>query len=446
MAGYIGLWISAGRVSAIHLQTGGKKMTIAGAFAADYSGNEELAAALGKCATRFADAAAEWTVGLPMAEFSFRQLTFPFKGRSQIAAALGFELEAALPFAAEEMATTFVITETKGQQSTVLACAIRKERLAHYRALLQKAGISARSIAPETTALLYFHRGVILLSLNAEPASTIIASAEGDMLHLCGVTANGHIDFHAAEPNEKELRRFAAAFPAAPEKYFIGGTQAGLLGHQPGQDLWKRRIETVIDGDTPDRLMIPIGLAVLGTASGDELSFAGGARRKMKFANDWRIAAAAGAAALVLLLGFLVFRNHLKERTLAMINNQAKTVFAAALPGAKVVKPVFQLEQRLTKLEGKMRRAGLGNSGRNDLIWTLKRMSEALPEGLIVEMDEIIYEEGNVTVAGRTDRLESVTRIKELFSITTPFKGAELLESKATPDGRKVTFKLRMPL
>lgn len=446
MAGYIGLWISSGRVAAVHLQTGGKKMAVAGAFAAEYSNDDSLAAALGKCAAHFADAAAEWTVGLPMAEFSFRQLVFPFKGRSQVVAALGFELEAALPFAAEEMATAFVITETKGQQSSVLACAIRKERLAHYRALLQKAGIAARGITPETTALLYFYRSVILLSLNAEPASTIIASAQGDMLHLCGVAANGHIDFHAAEPNENELRRFAAAFPAEPEKYFIGGTHAALLGHQPEQDLWKRRIETVIDGEAPERLMIPIGLAVLGTANGDELSFPGGARPKLKIATDWRIAATAGAAALILLLGFLVFRNYQKERTLTMINDQAKTVFAAALPGAKAVKPVFQLEQRLAKLENKMRRAGLGSNGRNDLIWTLKRMSEALPEGLIVEMDEIIYEEGNVTVTGRTDRLESVTRIKELFSITTPFKGAELLESKTAPDGRKVTFKLRMPL
>lgn len=446
MAGQIGLWISAGRVSAVHLDTSAKKLTIAGTFAAEYAGNEALAAALAKCATQFADAAAEWTVGLPMAEFSFRHLVFPFKGRSQIEAALTFELEAALPFAVEEMAATFVITETKDQQSSVLACAISKERLAHYRALLQKAGIATRSIVPETTALLYFHRGVILLSLNAEPASTIIASVEGDMLHLCGVTASGYIDFHGAEPNEKELQRFAAAFHAEPHKFFIGGPHAELLGHQPEQDLWKRRIETVIDGHSPERLMIPIGLAILATASGEELSFEGGARRKMKFANDWRVAAAASAAALVLLLGFLVFRNYLKERTLTMINNQAKTVFAAALPGSKAVKPVFQLEQRLTKLEGKMRRAGLSGNGRNDFIWTLKRMSEALPEGLIVEMDEIVYEEESVSVTGRTDRLESVTRIKELFSITTPFKGAELIESKTAPDGHKVTFKLRMTL
>ncbi len=446
MAGYIGLWISTGRVNAVHLQTGGKKMTVAGTFTAAYSGNESLTAVLGECAARFADTAAEWTVGLPMAEFSFRQLVFPFKGRGQIAAALQFELEAALPFAAEEMASSFVIMDTEGQQSSVLACAIRKDRLAHYRALLQKVGITPRSIAPDATALLYFHRGVILPSLSVEPASAVVASADENMLYLCRAAANGHIDFHTAEPNEMELRRFTAAFPAVPEQYFIGGTRAELPGRPPEQNLWKRRIETVIEGDAPERLMIPIGLAVLGTASGDELTFPGGARRKMKFADDWRIAAVAGAAALILLLGFLVFRNYLKERTLTMLNDQAKTVFAAALPGAKAVKPVFQLEQRLAKLENKMKRAGLSGNGRNDLIWSLKRMSEALPEGLIVEMDEIIYEEESVTVTGRTDRLESVTRLKELFSITTPFKKAELVESKAAPDGRKVTFKLRMPL
>lgn len=446
MAGYIGLWISTARVSAVHLQTSGKKISVAGVFSAKYAGDEALVAALGACAARFANDAAEWTIGLPITEFSFRQLDFPFKGRGQIEAAIGFELEAALPFAAEEMAESFITMKTDGQQSSVLACAIRKERLSHYRALLQNAGIAARTIVPDTTALLYFYRSVILPSLSIEPASAIIASAESDMLHLCGVTANGHIDFHGAEPNENEIRRFTAAFPAEPEKYFIGGARADLLQHPPEQDIWKRRIETVIDGETPERLMIPIGLAVLGTSGGSDLSFTGGARVNMKFANDWRVAAAAGALALVLSLGFLVFRNHLKERTLTTISNQTKTVFSTAIPGAKAVKPVFQLEQQLKKLESKMRHAGLGGGGRNDLIWTLKRMSETLPEGLIVEMDEIIYEEESVTVSGRTDRLESVTRLKELFSITTPFKGAEMLESKAAPDGRKVTFKLRMSL
>ncbi len=446
MAGYIGLWISAKRVSAVHLLNSGRKMTVAGVFTADYSNGETLAAALRESAAHFADAAAEWTVGLPMDEFSFRQLSFPFKGHGQIAAALGFEMEAALPFMGEEMAVSFVTLTTEGQQSSVLACAIRKERLAHYRAMLKNAGIEARRIAPDTSALLYFYRSVILPSAGAEPASALIAAADADVLRLCGAMANGFIDFHAAEPDEKELRRFAATLPAEPEKYYIGGERPELLGRWPEQDLWKRRIETVIGGEAADRLMIPIGLAALGSASGDELCFAGGARRKMKLANDWRIAAAAGAAAMVLLLGFLFFRNYLKERTLTMINNQAKSAFAAALPGTKAVKPVFQLEERLAKLETKMKRAGLAGNGRNDLIWILKRMSETLPEGMIVEMDEIIYEENSVVVTGRTDRLESAGRLKELFSITTPFKGAELLESKATPDGKKVTFKLRMPL
>ncbi|TBR20986.1 MAG: hypothetical protein EPO63_09145, partial [Candidatus Nitrosotenuis sp.] len=353
-----------------------------------------------------------------MSEFSFRQLSFPFKGHSQIAAAIGFEMEAALPFTGEEMAVSFVTMTTSGQQSSVLVCAIRKERLAHYRAVLKTAGIEARRIAPDTSALLYFYRSVILPSVGTEPASALVAAADADLLHLCGVTANGFIDFYAAKPDENEIRRFAATLPAEPEKYYIGGDRPERLGRWPEQDLWKRRIETVIGGEAADRLMIPIGLAALGSASGDGLSFEGGARRKMKFANDWRIAAATGTAALVLLLGFLFFRNYLKERTLTMINNQAKTVFTAALPGAKAVKPVFQLEERLAKLESKMKRAGLSGNGRNDLIWILKRMSETMPEGMIVEMDEIIYEENSVMVTGRTDRLESASRIKELFSIT----------------------------
>ncbi len=446
MAGYIGLWISDNRVSAVHLLNTARKMAIAGVFTAGYSNGDSLAAALRECAARFADTAAEWTVGLPMAEFSFRQLVFPFKGHSQIAAAISFEMEAALPFAGEEMAVSFIPMTADKQQSSVLACSIHKERLAHYRAILKNAGIEARSIAADTSALLYFYRSVILPSAGAEPATALIATADADRLHLCGVTTGGFIDFYAAEPDEKEIRRFAATLPAEPEKYYIGGERAELAGRAPEQDNWKRRIETVITGEAADRLMIPIGLAALGSNSGEALCFAGGARRKMKFANDWRIAAVAGAAALALFLGFLFFRNYLKERTLTKINDQAKLAFAAALPGTKAVKPVFQLEERLAKLETKMKRAGLAGNGRNDLIWILKRMSETIPEGMIVEMDEIIYEENNVVVMGRTDRLESVNRIKELFSITTPFKGAELMESKASPDGKKVTFKLRMPL
>jgi hypothetical protein len=166
----------------------------------------------------------------------------------------------------------------------------------------------------------------------------------------------------------------------------------------------------------------------------------------MKIGSSHRFAAVGAACFAVLAFGFLLYRNYALQNTYEALTGQIAAIYTTAVPGSRAVKPMLQMKQRLAIEEKKIRRAGLAGGGRIDLLWALKRLSETLPEGLALEVEEITYDEEGITLKGRTDKFESVTRIKELYSIADPFKNAEVTDSHASADGKKVSFKLRMQL
>lgn len=447
MGNHIGLHISRGAVFAARLETTGKKRTIADSFSHAFEDEEGLSNALRECATRFSGVNAEWAVGIPSDECSFRHLKFPFNGASRIRAALPFELESALPYSTDEIETSFLEMSSDNEGTAVLACAARHERLDYYRTILNNCGVRVGHILPDSAALAYFYRAAILPTLLQKPGSALIASVDDRALHLCFMGPNGFVDTFVAEPEEREATRFLATLEQPPEKIFIGGpSSGGFLTHMTSGDFWKRELSNSIEGEQPDMMMVPLGLALFLETGEEALSFPGVGGRRMNFGGSLRFAAIGALTCALLFTGFLFFRNLTKERALENINTQTKAAFNAALPGAKAVKPVFQLEQQMKRLENRLRRSGFSPGGRADFLWILKRLSETVPDNLPVEMDEIVYEETVITITGKTDKYESVTRLRELYSLASPFRGAEVLDSKTAPDGRRVGFKIRIQL
>ncbi|MBI5179348.1 MAG: hypothetical protein HZA04_08855 [Nitrospinae bacterium] len=444
MAIYGGLHISPRSVRAVLL--GGKKMEWVDSFAEPYHDMESLKAALAACAAKFAGHNAVWAVGIPLGEFSVRHLSFPFANRRAIAQALPFEMETFLPYPAAEMESCFMTVASSKEETKVLACAIRHERLTHYKELLNETGLAVTAILPDSAALLHFHRNILQKAARLEPAATVIAAVENGDMSLCFTDETGYCDLYAAPAEASELKRFAAAVGREAEKTFIGGEEKAGLMKDWGPEMWKRQVDAAL-GPAVDaaRLMVPVGLASAATAPGD-LAFHVSAGGKLRSVFSIRSAALGAACLLALSVGYPVLRNYVKQRTYDKINGEIKAIFTTAVPGAKPVKPMFQMKQKLAALEERMRRAGMGGGGRMDLLWVLKRMSESLPEGLTMEVDEIVYEEDGVTVSAKTDKFESVNRIKELYSIVSPFKAAEVTENKTSPDGKRVSFKLRMRL
>lgn len=445
MAQYAGLQISRNSLRAVRGEFGGDGWKITDVFSSAWSDAESLAGALKECSARFGPDA-RYAVGIPQTEASIRHVSFPFSGDRAIRAALPFEMETFLPYPAAETETTFIRLSSSKEETKTLAIAARKERLAFYKNALREAGMNVESAMPEAAALLHLYR---LVSAKDETGAVLLADAgEEDML-LCFADKDGFCDLHCTSAEAGEVPRFVSAVGREPSEVVVGGVNAEKIRADKygTAESWRRGLEAVFGPDCkPENLMTPLGLLAAAESRSRDALFLGDPRDRAGFPAGMRFAAFCTAVFVVLALGNLAYGYLAKKRQYELIRARSEEVFNAALPGKKSVKPTVQLKQKLDALDKKMRLAGLAGPGRVDLLWVLKRISETLPEGLPFEVEELLYEDDTVTLSGKTDKFESVTRIKELYSIVTPFKSCEVADSKATADGKKISFKLRMSL
>ncbi|MBI3793273.1 MAG: hypothetical protein HY280_00920 [Nitrospinae bacterium] len=442
-----GLHISRDAVRGVRVLHDGKEWQITDLYSSPWADGETLAAALRECREKFGPEV-EWAVGIPQADVSVRPVSFPFGGHGAITAAMPFEMETFLPYSANDMETCHITISSVKTETKTLGFAIRKERVQFYRNALKTAGITARSLSPEATALVHLLR---LARQNAESnglGATLLGEVVGDDLLLCLADKDGFCDVHSANADGSEVARFQAAVGMEPSDIFIGGDgfyKLAKIRHEQSPEFLAKLRLLFGENWKPENLMIPLGLAAMAAAKADEPTFVVDREGRGGVPSALRRAAIGAGICVLLVLGYLGYRHHAKQVYYDQLRQQSVKVFETALPGVKAVKPPFQLKQKIDSTEKKLRLAGLDGAGRMDLLWVLKRLSETVPEGLPVELGEITYERDNVTIAGKTDKFESVTRLKELYSIVTPFKSCEVVESTAVAD-KKISFKMRMGL
>jgi hypothetical protein len=193
--------------------------------------------------------------------------------------------------------------------------------------------------------------------------------------------------------------------------------------------------------------MIPLGLALRGAAGEKQgLNFSREEPLYGKLRAGFRFAAVGMALFLALSVGFLFYRNHVKAETLRETKAEIGRVFKAAIPSGRIVKPNFQLKQRLKELKAALEHAGIGQTGRRDLLWVLKSLSERLTSVRETKLEEIIYEERMVTIKGKTGDFKSVNRIRDILNSMPVFKSVEVADSRAFAETKKVSFKMRLEL
>lgn len=444
----IGLRLGRKRIEAAIMKAG-PKGELAEYHSYDCAGEEEMVSSLRELAERLAKTTGgmQWIVGLPTAEFSFRQLSFPFKNKRAIASAVPFELEGLIPYPSESFVSSYIQLPTSDEQTKLLACAIQRERLDFYNEILGKAGITPRVITPDVEAL-YFLYGRISSADSDQKPPALLVSADEEVMHLCYVGETGWLDYHCSEPSESELERLTDSFAEKPQTVYIGGTKELRTAAESQDNSWKYALRASIGGTVvPDRAMIPLGLAMRG-GSGKKhgFNFSEEAELFDKLRAGFKLTAAGLAILIILSFGFLFYRNNVKAEMLRQTKAEIGRVFKIALPSGRMVKPNFQLKQRLKELKASLKRAGIGDAGRLDLLWILKSLAERLPSVKGTILEEIIYDEQMVTIKGKAADFESVNRIRDLLSEIPAFKGVEVADSRSFGDTKKVSFKMRLEL
>jgi hypothetical protein len=444
MANQIGLHIRKERVDAVALKTTGESLSVIEYFSSRYESETELVEALSKCASRFEELNAFWNVGLPVEDYSFRHLAFPFKNRKAIGQALSFELENILPYSADEMEVSYM-TISSGEETKIIACAANKEKLEYYVGVLKNAGVSARVIMPDVAALLNFCRDIL-----KRGERVFLADVSDDRMLLCYAGDDGFADFHVAVKDGMELERFLAAFDLEPERKYIAGDGADreFLKGINDAGLWDADFPLSLGSPVPpEKMMIPLGLAARGNLSVREgLNFSKETGFYKKLLSGFDIHAVGAIFFFVLWITYIGYGNHVKNEKLIATKEQIKKVYTTALPGSRAVKPVFQLKQKVKEIEAKLKVAGLSGSERSDLLWLIYEMSRKIPASPEVTITGIDYDERGVTIAGKTENFEAVGGIRDALATLKSYKSVETGESSASADKGSVAFKIRMKL
>jgi hypothetical protein len=448
MVKYAGLNITARSIRGVLIEKDGKSIKAKETFSANWLDGETMKQALTDCVQKFGEEV-RWMVGIPHMNFSIRHLTFPFSARNAISAALAFEMESLLPYPASEMETSYLKMSSTKEETKLLAFAIRKEKLLFYRNALKEAGLHADFITSGAVALLHFNRFASGFRNESEPENALLGDIEGNSISLCFTGSDGFCDILETEANEKEIPRFLSAMGKEPSIIIIGGADSeGFAGSKYAlPDSWKEGMaEFIGEAEKPEGLIVPIGLAAMMEAGTEEPVLVADPERKLALPSSLRYTAIGAIACAVITFSYSIYSYYSKQNMFQELQEQSVKAFNVALPGVKVVKPTFQLEQRLDLLQQKLRLAGLAGTGRMDLLWILQRLSETIPNDVPMEIDELLYEGDGVTISGKSDKLESITKIKGILSTTQPFKDCEVLDSRASADGKKISFKMRLQL
>ncbi len=441
MAVYAGLQITPRQVKAAICVESGGKLEILDAITVEYADNAELADALSECRSRLEINSPTWCVGIPAEECSFRHLSFPFKRRKEIEAALGYELETLLPYAAANMETSAVILST-GEETKVLATAVLTEQMDYWREMLEKAGIYPRVLTVDAEGLRFFYSR--FLKANGE---ALLISADDSRLVACYSGGNGFMDFHVSSAASQTIRVFEAEYDT--ENRYLGGSDAGTLKSEYAYSTdWIENLGIKSEpAISPENLMIPIGLAIRGMKGiAEGMNFTPQADFTSLLASGNRLQIIGLAAIFFIWVGMMGYGNHLKQQELGLVKSGIKTVFIKTAPGSKPVKPVFQLKRKLADLQKKVESYGLADGKRRDLLVLLKMLSEKMPRKPKVIIDELNYDPRSVSLLGRTDSFEAVEKIKKLIAGTGLYQDVGVIESQSSADKKSVTFKIRMKI
>lgn len=442
---HIGVRIGRKRIEAVVIKNSGEP-ELSEHVSLEYTNDKPLVDVLREIAQNFDDLSARWSLSLPSHEFSFRRLSFPFKNRRAIASAVPFELEGLLPYSSDSFVSKHEIVATSDDSATVMACAIRKERLDFYTDAIREAGIDPIILTPDVEPLAYLYRRFLRPDGPARPA--LMVDVDDTTMLICYTGEAGQLDYYSAEPDERELENFMAGCDEKPETVCIGGSEPyriSLAGHD---ESWKTRLRNSFSGSIePERVVAPLALALLGS-SGEKpsLDFIKEAEFYGKLRDGFKFIAVSVALFMILSIGFLFYRHQNQNQTLRDTKAEIGRVYKTAIPKGRMVKPNFQLKQRLKSVKSGLERAGFGESGRKDLLWILKLLAERLQavQGAIIE--EIIYEEKFVTIKGKAGNFNSVNRIRDLLDDAPAFKSVEVADSRTFPDTKKVSFKMKLQL
>lgn len=448
----------------------------------------------------------KFVVSVPHRLMFTHRISLPFSNAQQVASTVPYELEGHIPVDLEEVVVDYhPIRDSgsgsgNGQATTVLAFAIRKEYLLHHLDELHKAGVDPVAFEPDVLALYNFSQQYLkdvegdlaLLDIGAGKTSICIVGEGNPRLirtvwmggrHLTQAVAGAlQISWEQAEEKKKGvvlradgtdgpisqavktaleplLKELATTFHVYEVEtgrsirhlYICGGASnlpglSSYLAGQLGQDLIQNPVEIPGGGS----YTVGIGLALkecLGQRA-SKVRFRSGefayGKEQAQARSRMVILGAVGIVLLLLAGGNLYLRYHLKEARYEGLRSQVRGLFQQTLPQVKVV--VNEVEQLKAAQKEIDKKVGFFGSGTVTTLDLLAELTLRMPQGVVIEVQELLIEQDSVRMEAETDSFEAVERFKAQLEGYPGFREVTISDAKTSADQSKVRFRINITL
>jgi len=404
----------------------------------------------------------EVSIALDPNSVALRVFDFPFASPKKIEEALPMQLEDALPFELENFTYDFELLSRGKGQNRALVALVEKARLENLLETSTAAGLEPTLVTTATSAVVRFIPGArvrgrwILVHAGNKKATAILAIDNKPL-------ANTTLEIDRGDPRGVAsklltlLRSQTEVEPESPEDVLKIVPAADDSWRPFFDELAKLLHAQIVDAAEALDQPIPAGHL---PAAGAALSATGFRRhRSINFRKDefvyhrakseqQRVILRVGVMVAILLLLALaqgIYKYASLKSELDALDKRAVEIFSSALPNTPALKPTEQLKGQLEVDKKKMAVLGGIAGGRLTTIDALKKISESIPETVMLDVTKLEVNPESIRISGKTNDYESVDRIVSELGKVKEFVAIHKDEARKIGDS-EIRFRLTVTL
>ncbi|PLY12801.1 MAG: hypothetical protein C0624_00380 [Desulfuromonas sp.] len=387
---------------------------------------------------------------LPASQAYVRSLNYPFKSQRKLATVVSPDFAYRLPEASEHLVTDYIRYPGQEESSQVIVAAIPAAHIAEELGKFQAAELSLTGIGLLPWSLASGHEEREEPQLWAWWRHQELGLALFDGQRIAASTVRAHPEEEPSQQAEWLLHQAETlerrdGWQGLPMRLFGGTAEVRRALELAGRKILTISLES--PGSADQSRVAQLALEGVRSRRKQRHNFL---RGEFSPTGGWQSLRKPLRKTVALAAGFILiaagamwsgYQRQLHET--AQLEAQAEQMLRQSFPEIRTLRdPGPQLESQLQQL-----RKQAGSTAQDALspLRLLRAMSQALPDGVEVNLQEWALSSGEIRMEGRVDSFEAVDRLAESFNRIPGVSQAVVAESKLGSDDQ-VVFRMRLVL
>ena len=391
---------------------------------------------------------------------ALKTIDFPFANIRKIEQTLPLQLEDSLPFALEGFTYDIELLFKTGNQNRALVALVEKTKLKDLIELFTASNLEPSVVSPVASALVSFvpsakMSGYWILFYIGKTWATAVLALDNEPL------AVSSFEVGKSDPKSAASKLLLLVRSQIQSEELKGGLQIASAADESWQPFIFEVTEllgakhiyagdalgiSVPSGHLPaaGAAMNAAGLGKKGAINFRKGEFVYHRARTQERKTRLRLGIM-GAIILVLALSQGIYRYVSLKKDLRLLERQEARVFAQALPNTPLLKPLEQLKSKVEVDKRKLALLGGIAEGKLTAIEALKKISEAIPDTVKVDVTKLEITPDAIRINGSTTDYESVDRVVSELGKVKEFISIHKDEARKVSD-TDIRFKLTVTL